>query len=177
MRSAMSRTDVGPWSSSWTANDSNARQALGEERGSSPGDHHTLLTPELTSRFDFFLVGTTNLAGRNSYELKFQPKCPPLPVHHMVDKLLNNLSGTIWIDANEYELARADIHLNSQVEFWGGLIGSLKSLNYSISRARAVDGLWLNSITTGLFEGRKLVDSKHFRTRSEITNIQVQTRQ
>ena len=46
----------------------------------------------------------------------------------MVDRLLNRISGTVWIDVEEFEVARADIQLRSEVNLLGGVIGSLKKL-------------------------------------------------
>jgi hypothetical protein len=92
----------------------------------------------------------------------------------MVDRLLNQLSGTIWIDAEDFELARADIKLSSEVTFWGGVIGRLHKLAYTVTRVRIAEGVWVNSVSNGNFEGRKLLDSFRVRTKSESTNFKLQ---
>jgi hypothetical protein len=109
--------------------------------------------------------------GRTAYEISFQPKNPAPPSHHVLDRLLDRLSGTIWIDAEEFEIARADIQLRSEVNLLGGVVGSLKKLAYTMTRTRVADGLWFNTSSSGDFEGRKLIDSMRIKTKSESRNF------
>jgi hypothetical protein len=84
---------------------------------------------------------------------------------------LSRISGTLWIDAQEYELARADLNLASEVDFLGGMIGSLRKMAYTMTRTRVADGVWLNTSASGEFEGRKLLDSMRIKTRSQLTSF------
>ena len=152
-------------------NDSNARQLLGSSKSERGDQRENLLTPELVERFDFTLIAQTNLNGRMAYQVTFQTKNPEPPVRHMIDRFLNRLSGTIWIDAEEYEVARADINLRSEVNLLGGVIGSLKRLAYTITRTRVADGIWLNTYSSGDFEGRKLIESLRIKTKSLAKNF------
>lgn len=154
-----------------TENETNARHALGRSKeGQSTGDQNCL-TPELVGRFDFTLRGQTNLNGRLAYQLDFNPKNPEPPVRNMVDRLLNRLSGTIWIDAGEFELARAQLQLNSEVDLLWGVVGSLKKLTYTLTRERVGEGIWLNSCSNGNFEGRKLLDPLRVNLRTQNSNF------
>jgi hypothetical protein len=150
-------------------NESNVRQVLGESR--SPHDPETFLTPDLVARFAFTLLDKTNLNGRATYEIAFAPKCPQPPGRRMVDRLLNRISGTLWIDAEEFEVARADIHLRSEVDLLWGVIGCLKKLAYTVTRTRVGDGIWLNSFSSGDFEGRKLLESMRIKMRTQTSNF------
>src|SRR5690349_8163203 len=135
-----------------TDNESSVRQITGEAK--TKGDNReNFLTAELAARFDFSLVGVTNFNGRASYLVSFQPKNPKPPVHRMMDRLLNQLSGTLWIDAEEFEVARADVSLQSEVNLLGGLIGSLKKLTYTLERTRVADGVWFSTLANGDFQG------------------------
>src|SRR6185437_7131422 len=116
------------------------------------GQQENFLTPELAQRFDFKLIGQTNLHGRKTYQIAFQPKSPALPEHRLVDRLLNQISGTLWIDAQEFEVARADISLRSEVNILGGIAGSLKKLNYTLERTRIADGVWFSTLSSGDFQ-------------------------
>lgn len=147
-------------------NEMSVRQLTGEKKGN--GDNReTFLTADLAARFDFVVVGTTNLNGRTAYQIAFQPKSPQLPVHHMVDRLLNQLSGTLWIDAEEFEVARAEVTLGKEVNLLGGIIGSLKKLSYTLERTRVADGVWFSTLSNGDFLGRKLLDATHIKTKSQ----------
>src|SRR5207302_1546734 len=75
---------------------------------------------------------------------------------HFVERILARVSGTVWIDAEDYEIARADLRLNSSVDVFGGVLGSLKKMAVSLIRSRLPDGQWLSTGSTGDFQGRKL---------------------
>jgi hypothetical protein len=147
-------------------NEGSVRQLTGETKRN--GDNReNFLTADLAARFDFTVVGTTNLNGRAAYQVAFQPKNPQLPVRHMVDRLLNQLSGTLWIDTEEFEVARAEVSLGKEVNLLGGIIGSLKKLSYTLERTRVADGVWFSTLANGDFLGRKLLDATHIKTKSQ----------
>jgi hypothetical protein len=141
---------------------------------SSGGDtHDAFLTPELAARFDYGLVGKVLFNGRPTYQIGFQPKSPEPPVHHIADRLLNHISGTLWIDAEEYEIARADIQLGAEVDLLGGVIGCLRKLAYTMTRTRVAEGVWLHSFSSGDFEGRKLLEPMRIKMKSECTDFRL----
>lgn len=151
-------------------NESNARQMTGSK--ANKGDNRdNFLTPEIVARFDFTLLGQTNFSGRATYQIGFQPKNPTPASHHMIDRLLDRITGTVWIDAEEFEIARAELRLGSEVNLLGGVVGSLKKLVYSMTRTRVGDGLWFNTSSVGDFEGRKLIDAMRIKTSSQAINF------
>jgi hypothetical protein len=91
----------------------------------------------------------------------------------MIDRFLNRLSGTLWIDTDEFEIARADLRLSSEVNVLGGMIGSLKKLAYTMTRTRLGEGIWLNTYSSGDFEGRKLIESMRIKTKSLAKNFRL----
>lgn len=149
----------------------NLNKLTGDRKGAKANQTDNILTPELVARYDFTVLSQEMINGRQAYKLKFRPKSPELPVHHIVDRLLNRISGTIWIDSEEYEVARANIFLGSEINLLGGVVGSLKRLAYTVTRTRMSDGLWFNTSSSGDFEGRKLLDSTRIKTKSQSTNF------
>jgi|ERR1051326_264063 hypothetical protein len=152
-------------------NEANARQMTGNSKSNKGDSRENFLTPEIVAHFDFKLIGQTNINGRTTYQVAFQPKNPAPPSYHMVDKLLDRISGMIWIDAEEFEIAHAEIQLGSEVSLLGGVVGSLKKLAYSMTRTRIADGLWFNTSSFGDFEGRKLIDAMRIKTHSQAINF------
>jgi hypothetical protein len=149
--------------------EASTKQLLGDAKPAK--GEKTFLTPEVVARFDFTMVGKAHLNEREAYQITFAPKSPEPPVHRILDRLMNRISGTVWIDAQEFEIARADLHLGSEVTLLGGVAGSLKKLAYSVTRTRVADGIWLNSFSSGDFEGRKLIDALRIKTRSHTTGF------
>ena len=154
-----------------TDNELTLRQLTGQPKSGSGDNHDNFLTPELVARFEFRLLDQGEVNGRAAYRIAFQPKNPEPPIHRVIDKLLNRISGTLWIDTGEFEVARADIQLRSEVDLLGGMVGCLKHLAYTMTRTRMTEGVWLNSFSSGDFEGRKLLDSLRIKTKSHSSNF------
>jgi len=145
-------------------NDAATKQVLGDAKPAK--GEKTFLTPEVVARFDFKLVAKETINERPAYQIAFAPKTPEPPVHAIIDRLMNRISGTVWIDAQEFEIARADLKLGSEINLLGGVVGSLKKLAYTMTRTRMPDGVWLNTSSNGDFEGRKLIDAMRIKTHS-----------
>ena len=152
-------------------NEKNLRKLLGPSRSSSGNASDDLLTPDVAARFQFTLVGVSELNGRRTCQIAFEPKNPPPPERRLADRLLNRISGTVWIDAEDFEIARAEVFLRSEVNLFGGVVASLKRLAYTIERTRVADGVWFSTFSTGDFQGRKLLEPAHIRTRSQSVNF------
>lgn len=152
-------------------NEMSAGKLMGQSKPVKGDNRENFLTPELVARFDFKIVGQTNLNGRMAYVISFAPKNPALPVHRMVDRLLNQLSGTLWIDSKEFEVARAEAYLRSEVNLLGGIVGSLKKLTFTLERTRVADGIWFSTMSVGDFQGRKLLDPTHIKTKSQSVHF------
>jgi hypothetical protein len=144
--------------------EASTKQLLGDAKPTK--GEKSFLTPEIVARFDFKMTGEQVINDRKAYQISFAPKNPEPAVHGILDRLMNRLSGTVWIDAQEFEIARADLQLGSEVTLLGGVAGSLKKLAYTMTRTRMADGIWLNSFSSGDFEGRKLIDSMRIKTKS-----------
>ncbi len=154
-----------------TENEMNLRQILGQSKTGKNDTRENFLTPDLAARFDFKLIGQVEVNGRAAYQVSFSPKNPEAPEHKLADRLLNRISGILWIDAQEFEIARADVSLRSEVNLLGGIAGTLKKLAYTLVRTRVADGLWMSTLSSGDFQGRKLLDSTHIKTKSESLNF------
>jgi hypothetical protein len=148
------------------------RQKMTDAKPGQKGDEReNFLTADLVAKYKFTLTGQKNIDGRNTYELAFEPKDSNLPIHKLTDRFLNQVAGTVLIDAQDFEISRADLHLKGEVTLWGGMIGTLTQCNYTLSRTRLSDGVWFNSFSHGYFEGRKLLEPMVIRTRSQSTDF------
>jgi hypothetical protein len=147
------------------------RETLAQRKTVKGGDdRENFLTSELIAKYGFALVDRKPVNGRPAYILTFQPK-PGLLQKQVADRLLNHLAGKLWIDEQEFEIAKIEVQLQSEVTLWGGVLASLKRFTFTLSRTRVDDGVWFNTLSTGDFEGRKLLDNAHVRTQSESTNF------
>jgi len=151
--------------------EANTRQIIGSKSGKASESRDNFLTPEIVERFNFKLLDEKTINDRRTYQITFEPKRPALPVHRIMDRLVDRMTGTVWIDAEEFEIAQAQIHLGSEIDLLGGVVGSLKKLAYTMTRTRVGEGQWFNTFSSGDFEGRKLLDSMRIKTRSQSSNF------
>ena len=148
------------------------RQKMTGAKTSKKGDDREhFLTSELIERYRFTLVGVKAVNGRDAYLLTFEPRDSKLPVKQLTDRVLNQIAGKIWVDVEEFEIARAEVHLLKEVTLWGGVLGSLRQSDFTFERTRLPDGAWFSHFSHGQFEGRKLLDAMRYRTRSENSNF------
>jgi len=152
-----------------------ARQEVTESKNAQRDESwEKYLTGDLTGRYNFTLVGTETVNGRPAYVLTFQPKGEDLPVRKMVDRVLNRMGGKVWVDQQEFEIAKAQLRLQSQATLGGLLkvVGALKRFDYKVERIRVAENAWFNHTTEGDYESRKLWDSSHIRTTTKATDFQ-----
>lgn len=133
----------------------------------------SFFTPELTRRYRFALKGRETIRGRPAYVLAFFPRGNGLPMKAAPDRLLNQMSGTIWIDEEELEVVQADCQLDDEVHLWGGILASLKKLDCHLARVRVAEGIWFNQSFTAFLEGRKLADPFHMRVQSQSIDFRI----
>ncbi len=149
-----------------------ARQQATDSKTSKRDDNwERYITPELISKYRFNLVGHEMVNGREAYVIGFEPRSSTLPVNRLIDRLTNRLGGKVWVDEQDFEIARAQVALRGEVTLWGGVLGNLKKCNFTVERTRVDENVWFNSTTNGEFEGRKLLEPTHIRTRSESSNF------
>jgi hypothetical protein len=142
--------------------------SLGSDR------RENFFTPELTRRYRFKLLGHEVIQGRTNYVLEFYPRGNDMPMKAAPDRLLNQMSGTLWIDARDLEVAKADFQLNGEVHLWGGILASLKKMECHLVRTRVAEGIWFNQSFDAFLEGRKLADPFHMHAQSTSTQFKRQ---
>ena len=127
-----------------------------------------LVTPELLGRYQFVVEKRVVLSNRPTLVLTFKPKEGNLPPGTFLDKLLNGMSGRLWIDEGDADTARLIVSLGDPVALgWFGLLGSLNRCDLSLERQRMPDGVWINTKQGLVIHSRKLTTT----TRSRITEV------
>ena len=154
------------------ANASNSdRLKLKKYQCNNRSDALNYLTPELVAKYTLRLVQQTNINGRTTYELEFQPKDKSAEAKEFVERILNQAHGKLWIDCEEFEVAKAEVSLDSEVTVGGGILGSLKKALVVLERIRLDGGVWLDRFYKTDYEARKLVASKRVVTWCEAKNF------
>lgn len=95
---------------------------------------------KVADKYDFSLLPPTEGAA---YVLAFRPKNQKLTESSHIERVLNHLSGTVWID-RDYNVMRAEARLLSPVAFGLGLFAKIDQADIDYSQASTND-VWLPS--------------------------------
>ncbi|HUS34870.1 MAG TPA: hypothetical protein VM680_05920 [Verrucomicrobiae bacterium] len=117
---------------------------------------------DMLARFDFKVTGRTNYLRRQMLILEFTPK-KDAPSRGMADRIINKVSGAIWVDESESEIARLDLRITESVKFWGGILGQLDRFNFTMLRRPSPQGIWFNESSDGMVQIRKLFTSTKYK--------------
>lgn len=129
------------------------------------------LSEDLLCRFDFTLLREEDFASRPAWVLSFTPKSNA-PTDGFLDKLINAMSGTFWVDQEDYQLAKADLRLNKRVAFFGGIAGAIEKIDLTLIQRRIEDSVWLGEAIHIDFTGRKLLSNVRFRAFENCADFQ-----
>jgi hypothetical protein len=70
---------------------------------------------KMAPRFAVKVIGREMLNGREAFVLSFKPK-PDQPFEDRIEKILNNLSGKIWVQTQDYGILKTQATLERSVE-------------------------------------------------------------
>ncbi len=133
------------------------------------------ITPELIARYQFNVLSNDVCQNRSTLVLEFKPK-PDNPEQTIEDKICNRFAGLLWIDNEDAEIARVDVHLIGDLSLgWFGMLGSLKECDLTMRRQRMPQGTWVNARHTLHIIGRKLFSTMRFRSTEESSDFQPST--
>ncbi len=148
------------------------RQKLAEDKGKKARDEDEIeLNEELFSKYRFAMAGEEEVNDRPAYVLAFAPKSDDLPVKRRVDRLLNKVTGKLWVDERDNELAKAEVHLTQPVTLLFGILASLRTFNGTLEQTKVDEGVWLPSRFGGYFEGRIGFKTVHQRGSERFSNF------
>jgi len=118
------------------------QQEASWKRKESDPENALELNAELAGKYDFELTGEDEVRGRPAYVLSFKPKSQNLPVHRKLDYALNRLAGKVWVDTEDFEIAKGDLHVNGSAQIWWGLVASLRQFSLVFEQTRLPNGCW-----------------------------------
>jgi hypothetical protein len=87
---------------------------------------------ELYQKYDFTILPPDQDA---SYILTFEPKRKKLRQRSRLEKILNHLSGKVWVDA-EYNLLRVEAKLTDSVSFGLGLFAKIENIELEYTQQK-----------------------------------------
>ena len=122
------------------------------------------LDEKMIRRFQYQWLSNDWVDGRWTHVLAFTPH-PGAETSKVADRVLGNLGGRIWVDAEVCEVARIDAQLTKKISV-GGFLAELNRMGFLIERRPLPGGTWVNTRLDSFAAGRKLFD--RFSGRMEV---------
>jgi hypothetical protein len=165
-------------------NESDAERGKREEKEAKEREDNRKFVREVADAYDFKLVGTEEVGGREAWVIDGEPR-PGYEPHMKEAKLLSKLHGRVWIDKGDLQLAKMDIETLDTVSFGWVLARIHSGTHVMFEQTRVNDEVWLPrninfkvDARVALFKGYKIDgevtfrDYKKFRTSSKIVGVQ-----
>jgi len=165
-------------------NESDEDRKKREEKEAKEREDGRKFVKEVADAYDFKLVGTEQVNGRDAWIIDGEPR-PGYEPHMKDAKVLSKVHGRVWIDKGDLQLAKMDIEILDTVSFGWVLARIHKGTRVMLEQTRVNDEVWLPRHVTfkvdarvALLKGYNLDgdqeyrDYKKFRTTSKIVGIQ-----
>jgi len=98
-------------------NESESDRKKREEREEKDREEHRKFVREVADAYNFTLVGTEAVGGREAWVIAGEPR-PEFVPHMKESKYLTKFRGRVWIDKNDLQLAKMDVECLDTIS-WG----------------------------------------------------------
>ena len=123
-------------------------------------------------KFTPILVGVESVNTRPAYVIQLQPNTDHKLKSKTVNRFMNQFDAKLWVDKDEFHIARIDAKLKKPVTFLGGLAGAVNAINISVSEKRLASDTWVDEIVSANFDARIFWKTYKFRMKSESSNFE-----
>ncbi len=134
-------------------------------------DKHWQFTDEMMARYTFKITGQEVVRGRPAWVVEFEPKDKNLQPKTIPERVANKVAGKLWVDTEDWELARMNFWLTGEVNLIGGMVGVLKTFQLTLERTRIEADAWLPSMVDFEMSGRELLANKRLRYREDASSF------
>ena len=122
------------------------------------------------------LIGTEVIADRTTYIIQLVPDSSYKLKNATVDRMMNQMLTKLWIDQEEFQLAKAEIELIRPISFLAGIAASLKAIKFTIHKKRLTPEIWVDQNVSAFIDVRILLGTFRFRMTSESSDFKPATK-
>lgn len=164
-------------------NESNDDRRKREEKEVKEREDGRKFVREVADAYDFKLVGTEEVGGRDAWVIDGEPR-PGFEPHMKESKFLSKFHGRVWIDKGDLQLAKMDIEAIDTVSLGWVLARIHKGTRVMLEQTRVNDEVWLPRHLTFKLDARVALlkgfnidgdqeyrDYKKFRTSAKIVGV------
>jgi hypothetical protein len=164
-------------------NESEEERKRREERAAKDREDSRKFVGEVADTFSFSLLGTELVGDREAWVINGEPR-PESELHNKDSKFLSKFHGRLWIDKDDFQLAKMDIEAIDTASVGWVLARIHKGTRVIFERTRMTDEIWLPKqlnykldARVALFKGYRMDaeqsyrEYKKFRTSSKIVRV------
>jgi hypothetical protein len=123
-------------------NESEGDRRKREEKEEKDREEDRKFVREIADAYNFKLVGTETLGGREAWVIEGEPR-PGFVPQLKESKYLSKFHGRVWIDKNDLQLAKMDVECLDTVS-WGLFLARFhKGSRFMLEQTRVNDEVWL----------------------------------
>ncbi len=150
-----------------------------EEKEDKAREDDRAFVRDVADAFNFTLVGTDLLNGREAWVIDGEPRAGFVP-HAKDAKYLSKFHGRVWIDKSDLQLAKLDVECLDTIS-WGLFLARFhKGSRFMLEQTRVNDEVWLPLHLTAKVDARvaifKSVDDDIEQTYSDYKKFRVTTK-
>jgi hypothetical protein len=164
-------------------NESDSDRRKREEKDEKDREDGRKFVTEVADAFNFKLVGTEQVGGRDAWVIDAEPR-PGYQPHMKYAKYLSKFHGRVWIDKADLQLSRMNVECLDTVS-WGLFLARFhKGSRFMMEQTRVNDEVWLPEHLTAKIDVRLALvknfnvdleqtyrDYKKFRTSTKIVGM------
>ncbi len=164
-------------------NESEDERSKREEKEEKEREDDRKFTKEVADAYDFKLVGTEAVNGREAWVIDGEPR-PGFQPHMKESKFLSKFRGRVWIDQGDLQLAKMNVECLDTIS-WGLFLARFhKGSRFTLEQTRVNDEVWLPrqlavkvDVRLALLKNfnvdleQSFRDYKKFRTSSKIVGV------
>jgi hypothetical protein len=123
-------------------NESEADRRKREEKEEKERADDRKFVHEIADAYDFTLVGTEAVGGRDAWVIDGEPR-PGFQPHMKEAKFLSKYHGRVWIDKGDLQLAKMDVEAIDTVSLGWVIARVHKGTRFMLEQTRVNDEVWL----------------------------------
>jgi hypothetical protein len=164
-------------------NESESDRRKREEKEEKEREEDRKFVREVADAYNFTLVGTESLGGREVWVIEGEPR-PGFEPKLKESKYLSKFRGRVWIDKNDLQLAKMDVECLDTVS-WGLFLARFhKGSRFMLEQTRVNEEVWLPLHVTARIDVRLALlknfdvnleqtyrDYKKFRATAKIVSV------
>ncbi|HJO09368.1 MAG TPA: hypothetical protein QGH16_05925 [Verrucomicrobiota bacterium] len=151
------------------------RRYLARSEESDSGRDENLIkknTDLFREKFTPVLSGRKLASSRSAYVIELQPNTSHKLKSRTLNRLMNQLDAELWVDREEFQIAKIEAKLREPVSFLGGLAGAVKAINITVSQKRLALDTWVDESVSANFDVRVFWKTYKFRMKSQSSQIE-----